>query len=149
MLGSERAARKRYGLRMRLFRLTVAWFLLLWLPLQAVAAITMPFCAHAAPGHASGHAMAAQSHREHHAVDRPISSRSGESGHHHGKGGGSFPMNCNDCGACHLACSPTAPRDVVVVADQGPGAVYAEFSPTLPPLFVPEQRKRPPLVAIA
>ena len=139
----------RYNLRMRVLRLTVASFLLLWLPLQAIAAIAMPFCAHPAHAHPSGHALVATSEGEGHAVDRSGSPWSNDSGHHHEEGGGSFPMNCNECGACHLACSPTAPGGAVVVADQAPGAVYAEFSPTLPPLFVPEQRKRPPLAAIA
>jgi ferredoxin len=139
----------RHNMNMRAFRLLVASFLLLWLPLQGVATVTMPFCDHPAHAAQSAHPVVGADESEEHDVDRSGNPLSADTGHHHDDGGGSFSMNCNDCGACHLACSPAAPMSALVVADQAPGEGYVEFSATRPPLFTPEPRKRPPLAAIA
>jgi len=128
-------------------RSLVAFFLLLWLPLQAVAAVTMPFCAHA--GHSHESAAAAMSDVEEHDIafhrDRqgPLDSH-----HQHEPDSGSQVMNCNECGACHLACSPAAPATAVILAHTSLRQSYFLHTPARPALFVPEQRKRPPLAAI-
>jgi hypothetical protein len=134
---------------MRAFRLLVASFLLLWLPLQAIAVVTMPFCAHSGHSHQSAHPrnyLSAAEEHDHHDADRPSSS---QHGHQHGESGTSLLINCDDCGACHLACSPTAPAGAMVIGVTSLVQGYVELSPTQPPLFVPEPRKRPPVTAIA
>jgi hypothetical protein len=65
----------------------------LWLPFQAVVAVAMPFCqdmADSAPSH--------QHHGEHHG-DAGASGDPDDGNH-------AFPLQCNDCGPCHLACAP-------------------------------------------
>jgi len=70
----------------------------LWLPFQGVVAVAMPFCQDMADGH-SDSAPSHQHHGEHHgdaagAVGSPDD------------GNQNFPLECNDCGPCHLACAP-------------------------------------------
>ena len=118
--------------------------MILWLPLQGYAALAMPFCRHGLHASASEHAPAqarGETHRgdtgRHHVVHVAL--------HHHGT---VDSLACNDCGVCHLASSPTAPTSASTI--QALCANYfAQFSPTLPPLFVPEQHTPPPLAAIA
>ena len=124
--------------------------MILWLPLQGYAALAMPFCKHGFHVSASEHATAqspvhihreaqnaSDSHR-HHATHAGL--------HHHGGSEGS--LTCNDCGVCHLACSPVAPTSPSVGESVGTQS-FTQFSPTFPPPFVPEQRTPPPLAAIA
>jgi len=123
--------------------------MVLWLPLQGFAAVAMPFCKHAMHGMASigaGNGHAGQQTVAQHAHHRPgITTDGATPGTHHQ---GSVGLDCNDCGACHLACAPAvlpAQRDLVAMG----GKHYTPVSPSIPPLFVPEQHKRPPLAAIA
>jgi hypothetical protein len=119
--------------------------MILWLPLQGYAALTMPFCKHGFHLSASGQAPA-HVHSAAHAPDSGLHHAKHAGLQHHAGAAGT--MVCNDCGVCHLAGSPAAPAS--------PGAIeligaeyFVQFSPTLPPLFVPEQRTPPPLAAIA
>ena len=109
----------------------------------------MPFCKHAMHGMESiasgdGHTgqQAVSDHAHHHAA---LTTDGATPGTHHL---GSVGLDCNDCGACHLACAPAvlpAQRDLVAMG----GKHYTPVSPSIPPLFVPERRKRPPLAAVA
>lgn len=130
-------------------RSLIAVLMVLWLPLQGFAAVAMPFCKHAmhgtqsiAPGHGHPGQQAVAEHAHHRAA---ATSEHGTppSPHTHGSVG----LDCNDCGACHLACAPAvlpAQKDLLVVS----GEHYPEVSPSVPPLFIPEQHKRPPLAAV-
>jgi ABC-type nickel/cobalt efflux system permease component RcnA len=113
---------------MHTLRRLVILLLALWLPFQAVVAVAMPFCqdtpspADSAPSH--------QHHGEHH----------GDSGHDD-RG---FPLDCNGCGPCHLACAPMvamAANVVVLSASQSLPALPQ----VLPPACMLDQPHPPPL----
>jgi hypothetical protein len=137
---------------MKLRRTLLALLMILWLPVQGYAAIAMPFCEHAMHGAPVGHISVAavqgvgdgntRDHAHHSAVSS--SEHASPAGNHHD----SPAADCNDCGACHLACSPAVPP---VRHDLAPAQRerFALASPAVPPLFVPEQPKRPPLAAVA
>ncbi|HTS53006.1 MAG TPA: hypothetical protein VMH26_07015 [Burkholderiales bacterium] len=138
---------------MQRWRSVLSVLMILWLPLQGLAAHTMPFCKHGhrtpparVTGPANVHPAAQQVHRD--VVSNPHSqphpaARAGT----HRHGGPSGDLACDDCDVCELACSPAAPASPNAVEPAGAQA-FTRFSPTLPPLFVPEQRNRPPLAAI-
>jgi hypothetical protein len=103
--------------------------LLVWLPLQGVAAAAMPFCEHQqAP------AGAADRHDGH-----PQDHRSAD----HGVPAG----NCDDCGVCQLACAPAMPSQSTVPA-MSAATQRAAFECGTPPPFVPDRLHRPPLARI-
>ena len=122
----------------------------LWLPLQGYGAVTMPFCEHgmgvaanaADSGHRGdhsiahpGHGVAAQGHHAtHHSVHSETATDKGST------------LACNNCGACHLACSPLLLSAPIVLAvaetadfETKPSQSFLSFSP--------EQLQRPPLPA--
>ena len=117
--------------------------LLLWLPLQALAAVTMPFCRHTQdarvmqPSQEQAHA----AHHVHAQHDHAAPVHPGaDPGAPHGA------IDCNDCGSCHLACAPAVLSRIVisemVLANAGPDPL-----PCLAPLtFVPDQPNPPPLL---
>lgn len=118
----------------------VALFLLiLWLPVQGIAAVAMPFCAHAL-GHENA-AADVQTGHEHH-------------GHAHGPASDMHPgqdsepanhpdLGCNGCGPCHLACAPAVPAAATLVLMSAEGD-YSPLCTTLARLFIPEQPQPPP-----
>jgi hypothetical protein len=125
-----------------MFRRLVIGILLLWLPLQGLAAVTMPFCRHAQAGAAAD---AAQHHgageHAHHAHHQGHSS----DGAQHEPAPLPTSMTCNDCGACHLACAAamlpaTALRAAAAVTGQPDAA-----PPLAPPAHVPDLLNPPPL----
>jgi len=139
---------------MHSWRTVVTALMLLWLPLQGLAAVAMPFCKHGLKLSAP-----AQTTAEAHVHAHPQHAHSGELGssnlhqHHaahgtHGDYDSSSGLACNDCGACHLACSPTAPTSRSAANSVGT-QTFTPISPTLPPIFIPELDHRPPLAAIA
>jgi hypothetical protein len=105
-------------------RRLVLILVVLWLPLQGMAAVVMPFCKQAQPA-AAGHAPP----------------------HEHQAGKQHQPPvlhGCDDCGVCHLACAPGVPSEVALTLEltaTGP----ARFKAQAPPRFVPDQPRRPPL----
>jgi hypothetical protein len=134
----------KYTNAMSLFRRLLLVFLVAWLPLQGWAAVAMPFCKHGL-GHSSGAQTAGSdderqlqrvhAHHDHDSGDTPTNAGHG--------------LSCNDCGACHLACSSSLVSAAIVI---GVPAVLRNYR--LPPvpslyLFYPEQPNRPPLNAIA
>lgn len=128
-----------YAQQMRQVRLFIIAFQMLWLPLQAVAAVSMPFCAHAGPADAAHTAVPEQ---RHHAGSIPGSDGHGHQ--HDGQAPAAGPLQqCNDCGACNLACAPAVPTSVVVLLA---AAVTAEldFLVQSHDRFVPEQPQPPP-----
>jgi ferredoxin len=114
---------------MRRFRLPIIALLLLWLPLQAIAAVAMPFCAHGSSP------AAMQAHGDH---DHPQDHS--HSGPHQHAGG---LQDCNGCGACNLACAPAAPASATLLSPPPvtvPPHVYIRSAG----LFIPEQPQPPP-----
>jgi ferredoxin len=124
---------------MRRVRIFVIGLLMLWLPLQAVAAVSMPFCPH------SGTAGVAQTsvHAHHqHEDSTPVS------GHHGSQRGDQHPPagaleQCNNCGACNLACAPAVPVSAVLLSGTAI-TVQPDFSAHSPALFIPDQPQPPP-----
>jgi hypothetical protein len=128
-----------------MLRRLVVCLLLLWLPLQGMAALTMPFCRHGQePGAAAATEHAAQLHTAHvHA------------GHRHDPGPPAQPgaeqppaadhLACNECGACHLACAPAVPSHAAEGLAPLPGTPRLGPPPCAPPAVVLEQPNPPPL----
>jgi hypothetical protein len=124
----------------------------LWLPVQGYCAVAMPFCQQqgmAAAG--AAHTELSQGHHDAHPGHTAHNdSPSGAAGISHAEHGGSdvtSGLACNNCGACHLACSPAisaiAPVAVLI------GDSVLESSPAdSPHFFYPEQLQRPPLSAL-
>jgi ferredoxin len=123
-----------------MMRRLVVSFLLLWLPLQGLAAVTMPFCRHALdadtqpaaqPQAHAQHSHHAQEHgapvQERHAADDP---------------GG---LACNDCGACHLACAAVMLSEPPVHTLALAAARVNLPPPLSPPALVLDQPNPPPL----
>jgi hypothetical protein len=111
------------------FRLPIIALLLLWLPLQAIAAVAMPFCAHAS----SPAAMHANGNHDHH-PDEPHSGP-----HQHA---GSL-QDCSGSGACNLACAPAVPVSATLLSPP-PVTVPPHFYIRSAGLFIPEQPQPPP-----
>ena len=115
--------------------------MVVWLPLHGFVALAMPFCKHT---HLSGptgpttethvHSASQQAHHMEHPAK-----------HDHA---GTTGLACNDCGACHLACSPAAPVSQRIL-EATSADCFVQSGAILPPLFIPEQGHRPPLAAIA
>ena len=113
---------------------------MLWLPLQAIAAVSMPFCAH---GMGGGAALAPSAVHHHHEQSAPASSHPAGHGDQHSAAGHLQP--CNNCGACNLACAPAVPVSAVSITEPS-STVQPHFSRQFPQLFIPEQPQPPPNV---
>ena len=120
---------------MRLVRIFVAGLLMLWLPLQAIAAVAMPFCPH---GHMAG--LAEAGHHAHH-QHGPAAPLSGHHDDHHPVKG--TLQHCNNCGPCNLACAPAAPASAVLLF-ASTRTVHPDFSAHSNGLFIPDQPQPPP-----
>jgi len=100
----------------------------LWLPFQALVAVAMPFCqdmpspADAAPSH--------QHHGEH-----PGAGAAGSP---------EFPLECNDCGPCHLACAPMVGMAANIIVLPVSQTLHA-LPQALPPARMLDQPHPPPL----
>jgi hypothetical protein len=110
-------------------RLPVIALALLWLPLQAIAAVVMPFCVHGS----SQSTMHSNSEHDHH-------HDGSHSEPHHQPGG---LQDCNDCGACNLACAPAVPASATLLSAP-PVTAPLHFHFTRAGLFIPEQPQPPP-----
>lgn len=121
----------------RWFRLLPLLFTALWLPLQAVAAIAMPFCRHAAEQAAQIEASAPEAHCHGHAGnDAPPAAASAHSS-----------QDCDGCELCHLA-SAGYMLPAVVTAESLPPARDFEARPILAsPSQIPEPLLHPPIRA--
>lgn len=113
----------------RLLRLLPLFLAALWLPFQAVAAVSMPFCRHGeAPTTQQVDAAVEHCHMHEQAPPAPVD---------HG-------LNCDDCGVCHLLAAgfmPTADQATAilrVVQD------YRADVPLAPASAIPEPPQQPP-----
>ena len=106
-------------------------FMLLWLPLQAYAAQTMPFCQNH-HGHATALAEAPQHEGCH-----------GQQGHN-ASSISKISLACDDCSSCHAIYQPALLFSPILLGIDAVRAqqplLAASFS-----LFFPEQPQRPPL----
>lgn len=118
----------------------------LWLPLQGMAAVTMPFCKHSmtvsrAGAHAVEHPVAhgeqtAHDHDAHHA----------QMAHGVGHDATQSLAACDDCGQCALSGASTLPA----AGFQASSALTAAAPYSIPSAFadvVPHRLNRPPLLA--
>ena len=139
----------RYTKSMQRWQSILTALMILWLPLQGFAAVAMPFCKHGF--HASAHATwqpPADTETRH--VRSGAQGASDSHLHHtlhanaHQHDGFTSGLACNDCGMCHLACSPLAPTSLSAI-ERVCARCFIQFSPALPRAFVPEQHTPPPL----
>lgn len=133
---------------MRWWRSILTALMILWLPLQGFAAVAMPFCKHGfhASVHAIGQSPLAHAEKTRHVhadTQNTTESNTLHADTHHTEGS----LACNDCGVCHLACSPLAPNSLNTI-ERVCGQSFMQFSRALPPAFIPEQHTPPPLGAI-
>ena len=106
--------------------------MVLWLPLQGVAALAMPFCKHGShlpgPTDPASHMHVDTSLQHDHPVAHAL-----RCDHVDSSGG----LACNDCGMRHLACSPAAPVSERTVQATGTDC-YVRSAAVVSPVFIPE-----------
>jgi ferredoxin len=121
----------------------------LWLPVQGYGAVAMPFCQqHGMAADGTGLADSSHEHHDAHAGHMAHNDSStdaaGNSHDEHDASG----LACNNCGACHLACSPSLTAvSPALIAIGNP--VFSPTAAESPHSFFPEQLQRPPLPAFA
>lgn len=116
-------------MRRRFLHLLPLFLAALWLPFQAIAAVSMPYCRHGeTPAAATAAASVAEHCHLHAAQD----------------GAGDHALSCDGCGFCHLACAtfmPTAGSSLPMV----PGAQdYRAEVPLARASAIPEPPQQPP-----
>jgi hypothetical protein len=125
------------------WKMLVVLVMSLWLPLQGMAAVTMPFCKH------SMTAAAADAH----AVEHPVA-HGGQTAHHHdahhaqmthgaGHDATQSLAACDDCGQCALSCAFTLPvaglQATSLLTAAAPHSIATAFADV-----VPHRLNRPP-----
>jgi hypothetical protein len=123
---------------MRQIRIFVVGLLMLWLPVQAVAAVAMPFCPHGGAADAG-----ASSHEHHHPDSSTPASEHHGSRHSNPDTAAGGLQQCNNCGACNLACAPAVPASEVALSEVRV-TVQPVFLATSFELFIPDQPQPPP-----
>lgn len=106
-------------------------FLLLWLPLQGLAAAGMPYCRH---DHTPPPAMQTGIQDQHAGHD---------CGHEQNAPSAATQTQCDDCGYCHLGAAPALLSTPAGLCDSARFSFKFAFD-THFPLFFPEQPQRPP-----
>jgi ferredoxin len=137
---------------MKRWKTVIVLLISLWLPVQGYGAIAMPFCQqHGMAGAGASHTGASHEqhagHSDHMAHHDSPSDAAGISHAEHAGDDAASSLTCNNCGACHLACSPaiSAISSIAVLT----GRSVLEPSPAdSPHFFYPEQLQRPPLSAL-
>lgn len=124
----------------------------LWLPVQGYGAIAMPFCQqHGMFAAGTGLTDTSQKHHDAHpghtAHNDSPSDTGGISHANHGGSDATSGLACNNCGACHLACSPAIPAIAPVAVLNGAFVLEPSLADS-PRFFYPEQLQRPPLSAL-
>ncbi|MFN3883412.1 MAG: hypothetical protein ACK4Q4_01465 [Rhodocyclaceae bacterium] len=99
----------------------------LWLPIQAAAAVAMPFCRHA-PGQA---ALPAAEHCHEQAAGQAAPAVPGD-------------LDCDDCSLCHLACSGFLLAAVSAAASLPMADVMVPKLQLASASHIPEPPQRPP-----
>lgn len=110
----------------RFLRNLIIFSIMLWLPLQGVAAAAMPVCQNSAD-----HQPAQIEHPAHHNCDQP-------------DGQPVQKASCDNCALCHLCGTSTVADSLTRLQPYG-GAVYAPLTDIAVKSFIPEQPQRPPL----
>lgn len=112
----------------RLCRLLPLFVAALWLPFQAIAAVSMPFCRH---GEAHGATAATEQanagchlHAQQEAADHA--------------------MSCDDCGFCHLAAAGMMPALERIAAVVPAARDFRLDVPPAPASAIPEPPRHPP-----
>ena len=123
---------------MKVFRLFVLGWMLLWLAGSGVLAAAMPFCKHTLGQHGDGVVVAADHHpseqQDVHPSHQHGQHESLTTGHHGGKGGGLIGFVCDSCDLCHLAAS------IVPTASLANGIVLAkQVHPVGPDVAIPSR----------
>jgi hypothetical protein len=125
----------------------VSLLMALWLPINGYGALNMPYCQHGSAGMSVGAAMPGGDHSgmPHHA---DADSRAA----HHGESAGATceaesALECNNCGVCHLACSPLLMSESIMFKPIGQNVFDVQVQPSLLS-FSPEQPQRPPKAAL-
>lgn len=124
---------------MRRVRGFVVGLLMLWLPLQAIAAVSMPFCLH---GGMAGVAQTSVHGHHHHEDSTPGPGHNERQPSDQHSAAGDL-QQCNNCGACNLACAaavPVSPPVLAAIAIAAP----PYFSADSLGLFIPDQPQPPP-----
>jgi hypothetical protein len=121
----------------RWFRLLPLLITALWLPLQAVAALAMPFCRHAGE-HAVSHEVAG------HEAHCPGHAGGEESMPADDRGGASSDQDCDGCELCHLASAGYLLPSVVTPAGLPPARDFVAQPFLASPSFIPEPPQQPP-----
>jgi len=136
---------------MKRLKMALVAFISLWLPVQGYDAVAMPFCQQdgmAADG--TGLADSSQAHHDAHAGHMAQNDSSadaaGNSHNEHDDSGTTSGLACNNCGACHLACSPSLTALSPAITTTG-SSVFSPTATDSPHSFFPEQLLRPPLPA--
>jgi ferredoxin len=124
---------------MRRARTFVVGVLMLWLPLQAITAVSMPFCPH---GEMAGLAQAWGHAHHQHGQSTPLSGHDGSRHGNHQPSTGTL-QHCNNCGACNLACAPAMPTSAALLSGSAI-TVHPHFSAHSHGLFIPDQPLPPP-----
>jgi hypothetical protein len=128
-------------------RTFVCLLMALWLPMNGYGAVVMPFCEHGGADMSTHAAMPAGDH-------------SGMA--HHGNTDSNTVLHgsqsvstddtasalaCNDCGVCHLACSPLLMSEAAKFESADHDVFILQKQPALGS-FSPEQPQRPPKTAL-
>ena len=128
----------------------LALALILWLPLQGIASVAMPFCRHAERTDVSA-ALGPDAHAADHATG---AHREGSPRHHAGSDGSHAAghasdhgpkLSCNDCGTCQLACAPAMACSLWRALASPATSQRIAIDPSALLTFVPEQPNPPPL----
>lgn len=130
------------------WKTAVVLLMSLWLPLQGMAAVVMPFCQHSLNGQRTD-VPAAQSHSahaNHHA--HAVHAGHDIGGSTHAKADSAPLLSaCDNCGQCHLSCAFTLPSPAFPEADRVSFAAPS-FVQELPRGVVPRRLHPPPLPAL-
>jgi hypothetical protein len=119
--------------RIHLFLLLIT---ALWLPLQAVAAIAMPFCRHAAEQALQQGVVAHEDHCPGHAGAEATTTDN--------DGSASSGQDCDGCELCHLASAGYLMPSVVTPVGVPPARDFVAQPFLASPSFIPEPPQQPP-----
>lgn len=113
-------------------------FMLVWLPLQAYAAGSMPYC---------------QRHHHHATPDVHAMQHMGCHGQSDGAGNPDHGMAkaapvCDDCASCHLLAQPALMLTPLALGVEATRMPQPSLAPAFT-LFFPEQPQRPPLALLS
>jgi ferredoxin len=135
---------------MKRWKTVIVALISLWLPLQGYGAIAMPFCQQhgmAAAGTGLADTEHHDAHPGHMAHNDSPTDAAGISHAKHASSDATGGLACNNCGACHLACSPAISAIAPIAALIGDFDLESAPADS-PHFFYPEQLQRPPLSAL-